>query len=257
MTHLPAGSSRDTAALAQRYAQTSHWQRERGQLLIDIAAPQPGELVADLGCGTGELSTDLARRVGPSGRVVGIDPAAARLEHAKAAVPSGLDNLDFVQASAEDLAPLDAGSFDLVFSNYAAHWVLDQPAMLDEVRRILRPGGRFVAEFLSEPIPLLMELVRMMPNSDALVAENCFLDPREWRSMIASRGFEIERFDQPSFELVYDGLASLFDWLEPTSHGAFDRHRVAPAARRELERRYPGEIACLCKAFQMAIRRGG
>jgi ubiquinone/menaquinone biosynthesis C-methylase UbiE len=198
MSDPPAGSLRDTPDLARRYSRTSHWQRERGLLLVDLAAPREGEQVVDLGCGTGELSDELARRVGSSGRVIAVDPDPARLQRARATVGPGRDNLSFAQATAEDLACVQDGSVDLVYSNYAIHWVLDQPAMLDEVRRVLRP-----------------QLI-----------------------------------------LPYAGLPSVFDWLEATSHGAFDAERLPSDVRRDLESRYPGEIACLCKAFRMALASG-
>jgi ubiquinone/menaquinone biosynthesis C-methylase UbiE len=253
MSNLPAGSLRDTPHLAHRYSQTSHWQRERGRLLIDVAAPQAGERVVDLGCGTGELSGELARRVGPTGRVVGLDPNPARLQQAETTVGPEHDNLTFTQANAEDLAFVPDGSVDLVYSNYAIHWVLEQEAMMAEVRRVLRPGGRFVAEFLSEPIPFFLTLIRMMPDGEAVEGENCFLEEAAWRTMIAARGFEILRFERPQFTLRYEDLPTLFDWLAATSHGAFDAERLPAAARRDLERRYPGEIACQCNAFRLAL----
>ena len=254
MPHPPAGSLRDTSDLARRYSETSHWQRQRGRLLIDLAQPRAGERVLDLGCGTGELSCELARRVGPSGRVVAIDPAAARLERARATRPAGLDQLVFEQAAAADLARFENRSFDLVYSNYAVHWVLDQPAMLGEIRRVLRAGGRFASEFLSEPIPLFVDLIELMPNGDDIAGENRFLGEAPWREMIAARRLETERFERPEIPLRYADLPGLFDWLEATSHGAFEAARIAPAARRDLESRFPGEIVCLCKAFRMILR---
>jgi ubiquinone/menaquinone biosynthesis C-methylase UbiE len=103
MTKLPAGSSRDTAELAKRYSETSQWQREQGLSLLEIAKPSASQTVLDLGCGTGELSAELARRVGRSGRGIAIDPDAARLEHARERLPTGLVNLTLEQASGEDL----------------------------------------------------------------------------------------------------------------------------------------------------------
>lgn len=255
MSHPPAGSLRDTPDLARRYSQTSHWQRERGLLLIDLAAPREAERVVDLGCGTAELSAELARRAGPSGRVIGIDPDDARLAQAKANRPAGLDNLDFERAPAETLRPIGDGSINLVYSNYAIHWVLDQPAMLDEVQRILRPGGRFVAEFLSDPIALFVELILLMPSGQDMVGENCFRSEAEWRALIAARDFEILRLDRPEVSLHYEGLASLFDWLEATSHGFFDAAKLTPDARRDLESRLPGPITCRFEPLRMALRR--
>lgn len=95
-----------------------------------------GERVLDLGCGDGQLTSRIAE-AGAS--VVGVDasPEMAAAAHAR--------GLAAEVAMAERL-PHESGVFDAVFSNAALHWVRDQDAMLREVRRVLRPGGRFVAE---------------------------------------------------------------------------------------------------------------
>ena len=255
MTNPPAGSVRDTAELAKRYSQSRRWQHERGVSLLELADPCPAEKVLDIGCGTGELSAELARQVGPSGQVVAIDPGAARLEHARHSVPQGLDNLTFEQASAEHMPQVGHGSIDLAFSNYALHWVLDPTAVFDELRRVLRPGGRFVAEFLGEPVQLFVDLVLMMPGGEHVVGENLFLKEEEWRQIIAGHGFEILDFAWPQFTLDYEDLPSLFDWLEATSQGAFDAERLRPEDRMALARRFPGVISCPCQGLRMMLRR--
>lgn len=255
MTDLPAGSRRDTAALAQRYSETSTWQHERGMLLISLAGLADGLQVLDLGCGTGDLSAELARRVAPSGRVLGVDPDPARLEHARKSVPANVTNLVFEQASAGDLHPVGDASVDLVYSNYALHWVLDPAAAFSEVHRVLRPGGRLVTEFLGAPIQPVMDLIRMMPGGDDMVAENIFLAETEWRRIIGSSGLEIDDFAWPLFGLDYESLESLFRWLEGTSHGAFDSAKLTPEDQAALARRYPGAISLPCTGLRMILRR--
>ncbi len=255
MDQLPAGSVRDTAELAKRYSETSEWQRQRGLLLLEAAKPTDSQTVLDLGCGTGELSAELARRVGPSGRVIAIDPNPARLGHARTRRPPGLGNLVFEQASGEDLRPVANGTIDLVYSNYALHWMLDPPAVFGEIHRVLRPGGRFVAEFLGEPVELFVELILMMPGGEEVMEENVFLDEAEWREMISAHGFEVFALEWPQFLLTYASLGSLFAWLEATSHGAFDAEKIGPKDRAALERTFPGALSCPCKGLRMALRR--
>jgi len=104
--------------------------------VLEWLAAQPGEEILDLGCGDGQLS----RRIAATGaRVTGVD---ASPQMAAAARERGIVARE---GSAEAL-PFDDGSFDAVFSNAALHWVRGQDAMMAEVRRVLRPGGRFVAE---------------------------------------------------------------------------------------------------------------
>jgi SAM-dependent methyltransferase len=96
----------------------------------------PGERILDLGCGDGQLTARLA----DAGAIVrGFDASA---EMAAAARARGLE---VAEGSAESLPYPDA-SFDAVFSNAALHWMRNQDAVLSQVHRVLKPGGRFVAE---------------------------------------------------------------------------------------------------------------
>jgi ubiquinone/menaquinone biosynthesis C-methylase UbiE len=104
--------------------------------VLEWLAPQPGEYVLDLGCGDGNLT----RRIAESGaHVLGVD---ASLEMVAAARERGVEA---EHSRAEELPFRDA-TFDAVFSNAVLHWVRDQDAMIQQVRRVLKPGGRFVAE---------------------------------------------------------------------------------------------------------------
>ncbi len=109
--------------------------------LGDIA---PGESVLDVGCGCGVDVLVAATKVGPGGRVVGIDLVAEMLCRARENLrTAGLDNVVFRKASAQRL-PLHASSFDVVISNGAFNLVADKEKALGEVFRVLKPGGRFM-----------------------------------------------------------------------------------------------------------------
>jgi trans-aconitate methyltransferase len=104
--------------------------------VIEWLAAQPGERILDLGCGDGQLT----QRIAAAGaQVAGIDASAEMAASARAR------GVAAEVANAEAL-PHAAGTFDAVFSNAALHWVRNQDAMLAEVYRVLKPGGRFVAE---------------------------------------------------------------------------------------------------------------
>ena len=109
-----------------------------GATLIDLLAPRPGERILDLGCGTGHLT---ARMAEAGADVVGIDSSSEMVAEARRLYP----HLRFEVADARDF---DLGdSFDAVFSNAVLHWVKEPEPVIACVRRALRPGGRFVAEF--------------------------------------------------------------------------------------------------------------
>ncbi|HZB88799.1 MAG TPA: class I SAM-dependent methyltransferase [Terracidiphilus sp.] len=104
--------------------------------VVDWLAAQPGERILDLGCGDGQLSERLAAS---GARIQGVDASPQMVAAARAR------GVAAEHGSAEALPFTDA-AFDAVFSNAALHWVRGQDAMLGEVHRVLKPGGRFVAE---------------------------------------------------------------------------------------------------------------
>jgi ubiquinone/menaquinone biosynthesis C-methylase UbiE len=104
--------------------------------LMDL---QPGDRVLDLGCGTGWASRRIARLV-PGGEVVGIDVADEMLRRAEQA-SSGLKNVRYVWSSAERI-PAPDNHFTKVLSVESFYYYADQGKALDELRRVLAPGGR-------------------------------------------------------------------------------------------------------------------
>jgi arsenite methyltransferase len=102
----------------------------------------PGETVLDLGSGAGMDSILAACRVGPSGKVIGVDVTAEMVEKAKQnAQTAGVKNVDFRQADAERL-PVGDATVDVVISNGVFNLCLDKPRVVAELFRILKPGGR-------------------------------------------------------------------------------------------------------------------
>jgi ubiquinone/menaquinone biosynthesis C-methylase UbiE len=109
---------------------------------LDLAAPQPGETLVDLGCGRGRDVLRAADLVGATGLAIGVDLSEEMLAEAgrRTALRS---NVRLVRSP---LAPLDldAGLADVVVSNCAINHAPDKEAVFREVHRVLRPGGRFV-----------------------------------------------------------------------------------------------------------------
>ena len=109
---------------------------------IAIADLKPGERVLDLGSGGGIDVILSARRVGPTGRAIGLDMTDAMLELAQqTAAEAGVANIEFVRGTIESI-PLSANSVDVVISNCVINLAADKAAALSEIARVLRPGGR-------------------------------------------------------------------------------------------------------------------
>ena len=109
---------------------------------LAVAELRAGERVLDLGSGGGIDVLLSARRVGPSGFAYGVDMTAEMLAIAKAnAAQAGAANVEFVKGTIEDV-PLPDGAVDVIISNCVVNLSVDKPAVLGEMFRLLRPGGR-------------------------------------------------------------------------------------------------------------------
>ncbi len=123
-----------------------------------VAPIAPGETVVDIGCGAGTDLLLAARKVGPSGKAIGVDMTPAMAEKTRAGARTmGLDNVEVRIGDALEL-PIESGTVDVVISNGVLNLTPDKERAYAEAFRILKPGGRFqladivVATELSENI---------------------------------------------------------------------------------------------------------
>lgn len=124
------------------YASNASAQYSWASELITKLALQGDERLLDIGCGDGRITAELSARV-PHGRVVGIDASQEMIEAARQCYPrQAHPNLAFRHMDAREIV-LDE-SFDIIFSNAALHWVADHLAVLQGLRRVMRPGGRLL-----------------------------------------------------------------------------------------------------------------
>jgi SAM-dependent methyltransferase len=120
---------------ARRYAATADFVPALGTPVLELLSPQPGEHILDLGCGDGVLTEKI---VAVGAEVVAVDAASDMVAAARA------KGLDARVTPGQELS--FEREFDAVFSNAALHWMHPPEAVLEGVRRALKPGGRFVAE---------------------------------------------------------------------------------------------------------------
>ena len=133
-----SGSAAPGAWDAARYQDKHAFVWRYGADLLELLEPQRGERILDVGCGTGQLTDEIAHR---GAQIIGLDNSAEMLADARKNFPG----LTFVLA---DAASFDFPEpFDAVFSNAALHWVKDAEGAVASIAGALRPGGRFVAEF--------------------------------------------------------------------------------------------------------------
>ena len=130
---------------------------------ISLAQPAQGEVVVDLGCGAGIDCFIAAKKVGISGKVIGVDMTEEMLSRANKALEYVADNLGFLncefrQGFLEDV-PVESESIDLVTSNCVLNLSSDKSRVFKGIRRILKDGGRFVISDIvsNKEVPLFMK----------------------------------------------------------------------------------------------------
>ncbi len=158
--------------------------------VVEWLDAKPGESILDLGCGDGQLTLRIAST---GARVVGVDASPEMLAKARSR------GIDAHEGNAESL-PFADHSFDAVFSNAVLHWVRDQDAMMAEVRRVLKPGGRFVAEMAGHGNIAAIRVAFMATLarhgcSDPEEGVNCYPTPADYQSRLERNGFQVERIE--------------------------------------------------------------
>ncbi|HEU5369911.1 MAG TPA: methyltransferase domain-containing protein [Ktedonobacterales bacterium] len=211
-----------------------------GASLLELLAPQPGERVLDVGCGTGHLTAQIAAA---GAEVVGIDKSADMLEEARKRYPA----LRFELADAADVA-FDA-PFDAVFSNAALHWMTEPERVAANIARALKPGGRFVAEFggkgnMQALIVAVVEALEAMGYSSEGVASFWYFPGiGEYAALLERQGLEVTSallFDRPtSLEGGDEGLRVWLKMFGTSFLAALSAEQQAELVRRVEERLRP------------------
>ena len=157
---------------------------------LDLAALQPGQVVLDLGSGSGTDLFGAAVRVGESGRVVGVDITHEQLDKAtRLRDRDGFSKVELVEAHIEEL-PFDDASFDAVISNGVINLSPLKGRVFAEAARVLRPGGRLA---ISDIVSGRALKERTRRNVDLWAACIAGAIPRKnYLEAIAAQGLRIE-----------------------------------------------------------------
>jgi len=192
-----------------------------GADVVELLAPQAGERVLDLGCGTGHLTKMIASS---GAEVVGMDNSPRMIEQARGLYP----DLRFEIGDGESFHFPDP--FDAVFSNAAIHWMKDQPGVAACIRRALRPGGRFIAEFGGKGN--LRKIHRALYRAIASRGHNVEQTLEEWKyypsigeyaSLLEQQGFHVtyaSHFERPT--PLEGGVEGLRNWMQVFANNLLD-----------------------------------
>jgi SAM-dependent methyltransferase len=175
---------------AKDYGQNATFVHELAGGVVGWLDAKTAESILDLGCGDGQLTL---RIVSTGARVVGVDTSPEMLAAARSR------GIDAHEGNAESL-PFADRSFDAVFSNAVLHWVRGQDAMMAEVRRVLKPGGRFVAEMaghgnLAAVRVAFMTVLARHGHCDGEEGVNCYPTPSDYQRRLVRNSFQVERIE--------------------------------------------------------------
>lgn len=211
--------------------QTSHryvWQKAAD--LLELLAPHEGERILDVGCGTAQLTAQIAAR---GCDVLGIDRSREMIEQAKRNCPDLRFEIADVTTFTSDVP------FDAVFSNATLHWVKPPEAAAARIFAALKPRGRFVAEFgghgnIGRIRQALRVALRDVAGLDFDQLNPWFFPSvGEYAAILERRGFEVSfatLFDRPT--PLEHGEAGMADWLRMFGASLLDA--VEPAQRRAV-----------------------
>ncbi len=200
---------------------------EKAKDLVGLLNAKSGERILDLGCGTGELSAQIATS---GAEVVGVDRSAKMIEEARRKFP----NLRFEVCDAREL-PWEQ-EFDAVFSNAALHWIPQAGPVVAGIAHSLRPAGRFVAEFggkgnVRRVVAVLEGALDHMGISAA--GANLWFYPSvaEYSALLEMNGLEVR--EAALFERstnLADGERGLENWIRMFAGSFLER---VPEAQQE------------------------
>jgi len=160
----------------------------------DLARVGPGDRVLDVATGTGDLALELARRVGPTGEVIGSDFSEQMLAHARSKAPDAPSRISFQWANAMAL-PYADGEFAAATVGFGARNFSDLDLGLAEMARVVRPGGHVVVLEITTPSrPPLSSFYRLWFDRIVPVIGRLAGDPEAYSYLPNS----VKRFPAPA-----------------------------------------------------------
>lgn len=201
---------------AKNYDVHAHLHRRIIDDLLGFLPNTKPQNVADLGCGTGLLTTEIRKKY-PNARVVGVDLAPGMVEAAKAKVLGA----EFMEFDAEDL-PFEDSSFDLLVSSSSFQW-MDAEKVIKEAVRVLKPGGQFIFSTFGEgtlkELDALGFRVHQLPTLE------------DWRKQLSKRFLKVE-LESRTFKEFFQSAKQLTDFLKFIgARGAFEAGDIHPVDR--------------------------
>ena len=207
---------------AQDYAKNSQNQFQWAKELIPKLKLQGNEALLDIGCGDGKITAELAHQL-PQGRAVGVDSSKKMIELAQNTFPQkDFPNLTFQVMDARHLTFKE--EFDLVFSNAALHWIVDQKAVLIGVQKSLKHNGRLLFQMAGkgnakDVLNIINDLSKVEPwkkSFQNMTFPYGFYDPSEYTTFLKDAGLSPIRIELFPKDMKHNGTEGLAGWVRTT-----------------------------------------
>jgi ubiquinone/menaquinone biosynthesis C-methylase UbiE len=230
--------------------------------MVELSQVRAGSRVLDLASGTGEPALRLARVVGPTGRVVGVELDAARVELARSGAPPWCE-----VRTGDVTEPLDEGPFDAATSRWGISYVRELGRVLAWVRRALVPGAPLVTALWAGPARVswaalprrVTERFVTLPSPPSIAR---FADVQDFTRELERTGFRAVHVEELEVCVVEDrAVERLVEWVEVVLSGLAERVPEAQrgawrdALREELERVREGDTHRLGGTTRLVVAR--
>lgn len=220
----------DNRDLAKTYDEISDWQFNHGRTLIEKLGVKSGDNVLDIGSGTGRLGRHVIDIIGPAGKYTGIEPLAERVKISDD--KNSHPNAAFRIGTAEDLSSVPDNSADVVLLTSVFHWVADKETALQEILRVLKPGGKVgfttgakELNSISGSQAITADVLKRAPYSNVLGAADITpglgLTATELIKLLSEAGFAVKEVQVKGFPHIQATAADVFRHSEASSFGNY------------------------------------
>ena len=242
---------------AKVYSEVNDVQLQYGKNLALTAAIKHGDKVLDMGCGTGELTSFLAEKVGKDGQVIGVDPDQHRIKVAIHNHSSIDETSQFVQGESSSHFPHNEEQYyDVHFSNFVFQWLNpdEKKIFVETAFRCLKPGGIIAIQSLEEDPNVVTEAIKFFQTAEVPVF---YVKKSVIVQLLEKEGFDIvfsEYYERPYIFPSAQQFLSCFcasDYYEESS--------ISPMKKAELFNKITnsdGTVTCLAPTvFQVIAKK--
>lgn len=203
---------------ANGYHKHSSIQHKAANELLSEINFNGNESILDIGCGDGKITASLLNFV-PNGSVLGVDLSPEMIQFAaEKFLKLGINNISFKQC---DARALDYDNkFDILFSSFALHWVIDFNGFMSKAAKALKPGGKIVFTIpLGISAPLEQASEEVMSRSKWAKYFVDYKEPwqfspqSEYKAMISEAGFEVNKCDVINHRKIFDSKSDYMDYI--------------------------------------------